>query len=59
MRRIALGQRDWGLSLILVAVLLAVAAGGLLNPAGPASPLLGWFFANPHCARSGRAFSPC
>lgn len=45
-RRIALGQRDWGLSLILVAVLLAVAAGGLLNPAGAASPLLGWIFAN-------------
>lgn len=44
-RRIALGQRDWGLSLILVAVLLAVAAGGVLNPAGPDSPLLGWIFA--------------
>ena len=45
-RRIALGQRDWGLSLILIAVLLAVAAGGLLNPAGPASPLLAWIFAS-------------
>ena len=45
-RRIALGQRDWGLSLILVATLLAVAAGGLLNPAGPASPLSSWIFVN-------------
>lgn len=45
-RRIALGQREWGLSLVLVAVLVAVAAGGLLNPAGPASPLLAWIFAS-------------
>ena len=45
-RRIALGQRDWGLSLILVATLLAVAAGGLLNPAGSASPLSSWIFVN-------------
>jgi hypothetical protein len=43
-RRIALGQRDWGLSLVLVAVLVAVASSGLLSPAGAASPLLEWIF---------------
>jgi len=45
-RRIALGQRDWGLSLLLVATLFAVAVGGLLSPAGRTSPLLSWIFAN-------------
>jgi len=43
-RRIALGQRDWGLSLALIAVLVAVAGAGLLNPAGVASPLTEWVF---------------
>lgn len=43
-RRIALGQRDWGLSLVLVAVLVAVASSGLLSPAGATSPLLEWVF---------------
>ncbi|HHY55469.1 MAG TPA: hypothetical protein GYA08_08530 [Chloroflexi bacterium] len=43
-RRIAHGQRDWGLSLVLVAVLVAVATSGLLSPAGAASPLLEWVF---------------
>lgn len=43
-RRIALGQRDWGLSLVLVAVLVAVASSGLLSPAGATSPLLEWIF---------------
>lgn len=46
LRRIALGQREWGLSLVLLAVLIAVAAGGLLNPAGSSSPLLAWIFAS-------------
>lgn len=44
-RRIALGQRDWVLSLLLIAVLIAVAGAGLLSPAGAASPLLEWIFA--------------
>ncbi len=43
-RRIALGQRDWVLSLLLIAVLIAVAGAGLLSPAGAASPLLEWVF---------------
>lgn len=43
-RRIALGQRNWGLSLALVAILVAVASSGLLSPAGAASPLLAWVF---------------
>jgi hypothetical protein len=43
-RRIALGEREWGLSLVLVAVLIAVASAGLLSPAGATSPLLEWVF---------------
>jgi hypothetical protein len=43
-RRIALGQRDWALSLVLIAVLIAVAGAGLLNPAGASSPLIEWVF---------------
>lgn len=43
-RRIALGQRDWTLSLVLLAVLIAVAGAGLLNPAGANSPLIEWVF---------------
>lgn len=43
-RRIALGQRDWPLSLALIAVLAAVAGAGLLNPTGVRSPLLEWVF---------------
>ncbi|MBE2238781.1 MAG: hypothetical protein IAE81_13400 [Caldilineaceae bacterium] len=43
-RRIALGQRDWVLSLALIAVLIAVAGAGLLSPTGAASPLLEWVF---------------
>lgn len=43
-RRIALGQRDWALSLVLVAVLIAVAGAGLLNPIGASSPLIEWAF---------------
>ncbi|MFN3979518.1 MAG: hypothetical protein ACK4SA_03910 [Caldilinea sp.] len=43
-RRIALGQRDWPLSLALIAVLAAVAVAGLLNPTGARSPLIEWVF---------------
>lgn len=43
-RRIALGEREWGLSLVLIAVLIAVASAGLLSPAGATSPLLEWVF---------------
>jgi len=43
-RRIALGQRDWPLSLVLIAVLTAVAGAGLLNPTGVNSPLIEWVF---------------
>ncbi len=43
-RRIALGQRDWALSLVLIAVLCAVAGAGLLNPTGVRSPLITWVF---------------
>ncbi len=43
-RRIALGQRDWPLSLALIAVLAAVAVAGLLNPTGVRSPLIEWVF---------------
>ena len=43
-RRIALGQRDWPLSLALIAVLAAVAGAGLLNPTGVRSPLIEWVF---------------
>ena len=44
LRRIVLGQQDWLLSLLLIAVLIAVAGAGLLTPAGAASPLLEWVF---------------
>jgi hypothetical protein len=44
LRRIVLGQQDWPLSLLLIAVLIAVAGAGLLTPAGAASPLLEWVF---------------
>jgi hypothetical protein len=43
-RRIALGQRDWTLSLVLIAVLIAVAGAGLLNPTGATGPLIEWIF---------------
>ncbi len=44
MRRVLRGQRDWALSLILVAVMGAVFVAGIINPAGAASPLLTWVF---------------
>ncbi|MEJ5248410.1 hypothetical protein [Caldilinea sp.] len=43
-RRILLGQRDWMLSLALLAVLTAVIGAGLLSPAGVVNPLLDWIF---------------
>lgn len=46
MGRVLRGQRDWVLSLLLVAVMLAVFVAGVVNPAGPASPLLTWVFDN-------------
>jgi type IV secretory pathway VirB3-like protein len=43
-RRILMGERDWILSLALLAVLTAVVGTGLLSPAGMVSPLLEWIF---------------
>jgi hypothetical protein len=42
--RIQTGQRDWVLSLVLLAVLLAVFVAGAVSPAGASAPLLGWVF---------------
>lgn len=42
--RIQTGQRDWVLSLILVAVLVAVFVAGVVNPGGAGGPLLSWVF---------------
>lgn len=42
--RIQAGQRDWGLSLVLVAVLVAVFVAGVVSPAGANGPLLSWVF---------------
>lgn len=42
--RIQTGQRDWVLSLVLLAVLLAVFVAGLVSPAGANGPLLDWVF---------------
>jgi hypothetical protein len=42
--RVQTGQRDWVLSLILVAVMLAVFVAGVVNPAGANGPLLNWVF---------------
>jgi hypothetical protein len=44
LRRIESGRRDWGLSLALLAVLIAVLVAGLINPMGATSPLVEWFF---------------
>lgn len=44
LRRILRGQRDWVLSLILIAVMVAVFVAGVLNAEGAASPLLTWVF---------------
>jgi hypothetical protein len=42
--RIQTGQRDWVLSLVLLAVLLAVFVAGVVSPAGANAPLLDWVF---------------
>lgn len=42
--RIQTGQRDWVLSLVLVAVLLAVFVAGAINPAGGSAPAMSWIF---------------
>jgi hypothetical protein len=42
--RIQTGQRDWVLSLVLVAVLVAVFVAGVVSPAGATGPLLNWVF---------------
>jgi hypothetical protein len=42
--RIGGGQRDWVLSLLLVAVLVAVFVAGVISPAGANGPLLAWVF---------------
>lgn len=44
LRRIQGGQRDWVLSLVLLAILVAVLVAGLVNPLGAASPISQWFF---------------
>ena len=44
LRRIQAGQRDWGLSLVLLAVMMAVLVGGVLSPQGLNSPLATWIF---------------
>ena len=44
MGRVLRGQRDWVLSLALVAVMVAVFIAGVVNPAGAESPLLTWVF---------------
>lgn len=42
--RIRLGEREWGLSVVLLAMLLAVAGAGLLDDAGVFNPAVAWFF---------------
>lgn len=42
--RVQTGQRDWVLSLILVAVMAAVFVAGIVNPGGATGPLLSWVF---------------
>jgi hypothetical protein len=42
--RIQTGQRDWVLSLVLLAVLVAVFVAGAVSPAGANGPLLDWVF---------------
>jgi hypothetical protein len=42
--RVQAGQRDWVISLILVAVLVAVFVAGVVSPAGANGPLLAWVF---------------
>jgi hypothetical protein len=44
LRRIANGQAEWGLSLLLVATGLATLVAGLLQPAGVTGPLVEWIF---------------
>lgn len=44
LRRILAGQRDWVLSVVLLAVLMAVFAAGVLSPQGESSPLVAWLF---------------
>lgn len=46
LRRIQTGARDWVLSLVLLAVLLAVFAAGMVNPGGASSPFVRWIFYN-------------
>lgn len=43
-RRILMGEQDWMLSLVLLAVLTAVVGTGVLSPEGMVSPLLEWIF---------------
>jgi len=43
-RRIQTGQRDWVLSIVLLAVLLAVFVAGVISPQGATSPSMTWVF---------------
>lgn len=42
--RILQGERDWWLSLVLLATLLAIAGAGLVDSAGVLNPLVAWAF---------------
>jgi hypothetical protein len=44
LRRIQAGQRDWPLSLVLIALMLAIFVAGVVNPYGATSPIMGWVF---------------
>lgn len=44
LQRVAGGQAEWGLSLLLIATGLATFVAGLLQPAGVTSPLVEWIF---------------
>lgn len=44
LRRIYLGETDWGGSTVLVVALLAVLVAGLLDPQGATGPVVEWIF---------------
>ncbi len=44
LRRVRQGEEEWVLSLLLLLVMFAVLAAGLLSPNGTTSPLMEWIF---------------
>lgn len=46
LQRIWGGHRDWPLSLVLIAVLIAIFVAGVVSPSGATSPIMGWVFDN-------------